>query len=266
MGEVKNRIQGIGIELEGGWTKPPNDHAIVRDGSLKGILGEWKVDNGNVVGTVVAAGRRNPFLDELAPPKPVKNPLYVGEIPSPVLTADTFEAWITKYFPQHVNESCGLHVHMSFRYKLLYMRLMTPEFTTHIVDGLKLWANEEELVKSHPIWGRLNKKNHDHCAHVYLGDNQVKNVKKDYQSRGKPHSRYTAINYCAEYNRQRGFKETVECRLLPMMETPEQSIRAVKAVLSLTNQFLAKMHDREPRKEAKVALAPPVEVRYISKI
>jgi hypothetical protein len=247
--KLKNRIAAVGIELEGGWDKVPvglRPESIIRDGS--------------VIFNPPANQRLTAAVLERMDDRPIpsmKFPKYIGEIPSPVLRVDAYEDWIRANYPQHVNETCGLHTHMSFKYRLNYMRLMTPEYTPYIVKGLKEWAEEEKFAKSHPIWVRLNKKDHPHCAHVYLGDKQVAVDHKDFHSRGKPHSRYTFINYCWTQQAQRtGGPGTVECRGLPMMETPDQAIRAVSEVYRLTNKFLAMMKSREPRAEAKVALPP----------
>lgn len=264
---LKNRIYGVGVELEGAWEKLPEGfhaHQIVYDGSVK-FPNLYDI---------------NPNNHNLRPPRPraVKMPdgttvkpevveVYVGEIPSPVLTADNYGEWIRAHYPKYVNETCGMHTHTSFRSKLNYMRLMTPEFTNFVIKGLVGWSEEQKLHKTHPIWKRILTKNHNHCAHIYLGDNQVKVERKDFNSRGTAHSRYTAINYLWAYQMAKGYETgTVECRLLPMMETPEQAIAAVAEVLKLTNSFLAKMKEKEPRREAKVALAPPIESRYRLKI
>ena len=224
----KNRIAAVGIELEGGWHEVPKGLQIVRDGSVN-------------------FEEEARFTSRTLPP--MKFPRYIGEIPSPVLQLTDVEDWMTLAYPACVNATCGLHVHMSFTFKLNYMRLMTPAFTPFIVKGLQRWAKGESLPATHPIWERITNPDHRHCAHVYLGDAQVKVDHKDFHSRGKPHSRYTAINYPWGQG-----KPTVECRLLPMMSDVQQGIRAVKEVILLTNTFLAKVKEREIRADARVAL------------
>ncbi len=236
---LKNRIHRVGVELEGGWETLP-----------KGFSASRIVHDGSVLIPLTS------------------KPLHVGEIPSPVLEPTGYEEWIRTHYPQHVNETCGLHTHASFKTKIHYMRLMTPAFTPFIVKGLLSWAEEEKLAKSHPLWGRLLRKDHNHCAHIYLGDNQVKVLKKDYHSRGKLHSRYTALNYRWAQVVENGLGNvgTVECRLLSMMENADQAVRAVGEVFKLTNTFLAKERYKEPRREAKVALAPPTDSMFVGRI
>lgn len=257
-GVLRNRIERCGIELEGAWLRPPDvvNHLgpwCVRDGSLHfpGLDGSPRAQ---VTSSALLGWTNLPsaeFPDLHYPP-------WIGEIPGPPggLGMDEWEKWMRDRYPQFVNETCGLHVHMSFKYRLNYMRLMRPEFTTAIIAGLKDWGESEKLPATHPLWGRLNNPNHDHCAHTYLGDAQAQVPTKDFRSRGMPHSRYAALNYCWAQH------QTLECRLLPMMEKADQAVSAVKAVFHITNTFLSHVKDREPRIEARIALSPPTESHY----
>jgi hypothetical protein len=225
----KNRINLIGVELEGAWDKAPAV-LIVRDGSVK-----------------------------FDPPYK-----YIGEAVSQTFKPDTDDManWVTAVYPNHVNETCGLHVHMSFKYIINYMRLMTPRFTDEIVKRIAEWAEDEKLPIKHPIWKRVMDKNHQHCAHQYCGDHQIHSKTKDWHSRGQPHSRYTVLNYCFSLEN----RKTVECRLLPMMETPDQAIRGINRICLVTNQFLAKMKDREPRVASQVLRSCMTRTKYKSVI
>ena len=230
---VKNRIAGVGVELEGGWIYGKAVSKVVHDGSVKF--------------SKIIYDQPNP-------------PHAVGEIPSPKLTTEQVDDWIKKNYPQHVNETCGLHVHMSFKYPLNYMRLMTPDYTVVLVKSLAEWCEEHKLPADHPQWKRLKNPRHDHCAHIYLGDSQVRLTKKNYNSRGGPESRYTFVNYC--YSMGDTPRKTVECRGLSMFETADMSCDAVHAVLNTTNAFLAKVREKEPRLRARVALGPVAKLRY----
>ena len=169
------------------------------------------------------------------------------------------EAWVRAVYPQHVNPTCGLHVHMSFAHKLNYSRLMTPEFTPYMLDALRAWGQSEGLPEADPLWERLNRPDHPHCSHQYLADKQVLMRKKDYQSRGTDHSRYTAINYCEAQHRGNGSGTgTVECRVLPMFQEPDVAMRAIWAVVDNTNRFLSRIRQREKATEATVLARPEV--------
>jgi hypothetical protein len=251
---VKNRIAAVGLELEGGWlTNPP--FPLQQDNSVKFPVPPIKrpgtFRNRDEEVAWLAAARAEMEKHEVP---------YTGEITTganplpPQLVA--IEAWVRTHYPQKVNETCGLHVHTSFIHKLNYQRLMTPDFTTAMIKALREWAEEEKLPKDHPLMPRIWEKDHLHCAHVYCGEEQAKMERKDYHSRGKPHSRYTAINYCFAQHK------TVECRLLSMFETPEQAVRAIMTVVDTTNAFLAKVRMRELKIRAAVRPTPSTIMRH----
>ena len=214
LSSVENRgrcaIYRVGVELEGGWKKVPQGVQLAHDGSVK-------VEAVDKLGT------------------PVK--LALGELPSPVLEVTNLETWMNKYYPSHVNDTCGLHVHMSFRTALTYQRLMVGEFPKTVIAEFQKWALDEKLPNTHPIWPRLRGES-EFCQHVFYASEQAIKVGKDYDRHRRGH-RYSVINYCYS-------KGTMECRLLPMMDTPEQGIRAVKHLLSITGAFLVATAKKEP--------------------
>lgn len=266
-GVLRNRIDRVGIELEGGWNKVPKAFADValkleHDGSVKfeDPVAQRELEIiANKARNAKTADQREAFQAayvEMEQRLKKLMPKYKGEIPSPPLLVADVEAFIKQCYPDKVNATCGLHVHMSFAHRLNYARIMTPEYMQAILKNLREWAEEEKLGADHPIWPRITKPNHDHCAHQYLGDAQVKMRKKDYHSRGTAHSRYTAINYCYAQHR------TVECRLLPMMETSDQAVRGVNRVLKTTNQFLAAIRQRELKHQIAVPRTAEILERY----
>lgn len=270
MGVIKNRINAVGIELEGAWTRQV-DQPIQRDGSVEfpdapqqqqpsparvQRMGELHSAIRRGLGTAAERRIMQQEYEILAGAAMAAPNRTIGEIVLPPIAPDKFSEMVIKYYPDKVNATCGLHVHMSFPYRIYYHRLMTPAFTDTMVKSLQEWGEEEKLAKDHPLWGRVTDANHRHCAHAYLGDNQVSITKKDYNSRGTPYSRYTAINYPLS---QHG---TVECRLLPMMETAEQGVRAIQRVIDTTNGFLHRARGREPRKIARVVGLPTLREVY----
>ena len=212
LGKARSRIYRVGVELEGGWDKlPQKGVVIVHDGSVR------------FPGKIVD---------------------YIGEIPSPALEVSALPRWMGIFHPQHVNETCGMHVHMSFMSALCYARLMRPEYPATIIKYVEKWARAEELPAAHPIWDRLAGKSR-FCQHVFHADEQVSTVRKDHDQQ-RPGHRYTVMNYCFNTN------GTMECRLLPMMEKAEQSIRAVQEIINITNAFLVVTAQKE--KKVKVAI------------
>ena len=220
-GGNRSRVLKVGIELEGGWSKLPRGvSGLVHDGSVQfpGILG--------------------------SPP-----PAYVGELPSTPQDPKDVEKWILAHYPQFVNATCGLHVHMSFRQPLLYMRLMEEDYTKAIVRFVKEWAKEERLPKDHPLWARLEGKS-EFCQNRFDAENQVRQTRKDYH-RDRAGNRYTMVNYCY------GLHSTLEVRLLPMFQESAQAVRGVKRILAITNAYLILNSKRE--KPAKIDITADEE-------
>jgi hypothetical protein len=167
LGKARNRIAKLGIELEGGWTRPL-DIRIEHDGSV-----------------------------QLNVPVSIR-----GEAVSEPMEVDKWQAWVRKYYPDAVNATCGLHVHMSFRSSLTYQRLMTAAFQEALLKQLSGWARKVGLPNEHPIWPRLRGRN-GYCQARFLADEQA-------SSRQKGANRYTALNFC------HALHGTLECRVLPM--------------------------------------------------
>lgn len=222
LGRAKNKVAAVGVELEGGWkTLPAGNVRPIRDGSIVFRPGE------------------HVKVMELQ---------HVGEIPLPPLTVEKLPDVLQLYYPYYVNKTCGMHVHMSFRTPFSYQRLMVNQpysFPATIVEYIKRWAEREKLPNTHPIWERLEGKC-EYCQHIFHAEEQAKSSNKDFDHHRHGH-RYTVIGYCW------GRYKTVECRLLPMMETKEQATRAVMEVVNITNAFLDSIAGyREQKKSAKI--------------
>lgn len=209
-GRVKNRIERVGLEMEGGWDRPPANLNIVHDGSVRM---DAEIDR---------TGRR----------------IQAGEAVSGIMAIEgnTIEEWVTTNFPQYVNNTCGLHIHMSFPKATTYTLLMTPKYDATVLAYVREWAQEEGLPQTHAIFPRLNGQNR-YCKLVYDGEAQSRRIKAyDYDSEG---NRYTAINRCYLH------LKTLEHRYLPMLESPALAISAVRRVIAITNAFLLKTAVRE---------------------
>ena len=216
-GKIRNRIEKVGIELEGGWNQVNTDAKngrFVPDSSVCQL-------NFRNVGELVSL------------PIPLK-----GDY-KPV------DKWLVDNYPDGLNHTCGLHVHMSFDSAINYMRLLRPEFPATVVKIFSDWATREKLRLDHSLWERLQGKS-IYCQHQYQGDDQLANNRKDYDKGRKGH-RYTVINYA--YNRT----GTLECRLLPMLDTVDQALSAVHELLDATNSFLIATARRESKLKAEVS-------------
>lgn len=210
---LRNRVSLVGVELEGGWINPSFVREIVHDGSVIGLPREARV---------------------------------IGELPSPPIAPAKLEKWMRDHYPKFVNESCGMHVHMSFETPMVYQRLVDARYPATIIKYGEEWAKAENLIKDHPIWNRLAGKS-IYCQHIFDPSEQSKAVKKGFD-RGRPGHRYTVVNYC--YSRT----NTLEVRLLPMMDTVEQAVRAIEQVIRVTNAFLVATARREQKKLTVVSV------------
>lgn len=203
---MRQRVNLVGVELEGGWDKLPPETKLTHDGS------------------VVFRGD-----------KPIK---HVGELPSPPIEVEKIEPWMKTFYPQFVNDTCGLHVHMSFKKALTYQQLMDPSFQATIFEFIARWAKGENVPSTHPIWKRLNGSS-QYCTNQFHADAQARATSKRVQDASGTASRYTAINYCYKLH------NTLECRLLPMFDDWQQAYRAVMEVLRITNAYLVVRAARE---------------------
>lgn len=203
------RVQAVGLEFEGGWSRtasPAVLRLIHHDGS-------------------VVVPNRN-------------DTLMVGEIAAaPCHSLEYIQTCIKENQPTVVNKSCGFHIHISFSSPGTYSLTLDKDFTKFLVDGLMQWAEVQDFLPDHPIWSRLRGEN-QYCRLTYAGNDQVMMVRKDYD-RNRIGNRYTAVNYCY------GIHGTMEVRVLPMFETAEESFAAVQEVLRLVNKFLYLKRDTE---------------------
>lgn len=230
LGRAKNRIYLIGVELEGGWKKLPDEGLeLHHDGSVQ--FPTEPVTDAQLF--QMQLGQRQ---------RPVNHGMLVGEIPSPIMEPAKMAAWVTKYHPHHVNKTCGLHVHMSFKSAQHYDWLMEKSYQDTVIEYLARWAKENAIPAEHCIWERLAGKS-EYCKLDFNPDIQVRGRITDRKRAGH---RYTAINYChAEHG-------TLECRVLPMLETAKLSVSAVKRVLDITNACLLVQARKEKKLSAEV--------------
>ena len=114
-------IAYVGVELEGIW---PRDFISTPSLMLREKHHPWRVRfHGD--GSVRLGSRNNPGGWEedagrvsLVNIEGVSDPLRPHEVP----------AWVKWNYPRHVNNSCGMHVHVSFKRTLDYARLMERSF------------------------------------------------------------------------------------------------------------------------------------------
>ena len=223
LGKVKNRVTLAGVELEGGWiTLPPGVAALEHDGS---------VFNGRI-----PAGAK-----------------HIGELPiGPVMPAGIAELLKVNY-PQKINHTCGMHVHMSFDTLWHYHLLMVPEYPVTMLHYLRKWATAAGLKETHPIWARLNNESR-YCKNEFWPDRQASNKRKDHNMEVPGH-RYTHVHYCGRQN-------TIEIRTLPMMEKFKSAVNAVHQVIQITNGCLYVLGKKAGRKGTAAKVQLPDNMIY----
>jgi hypothetical protein len=256
IGRCRNRVALVGIELEGGWKEHPKGPGhIVRDGSV-----HFNESTAGAPADIRALARYGANTQEellkLRAWQMAHTPQVIGELPSPPLpwrgdktaTLDAIR-WVRTNYPPFVNETCGLHMHMSFKHLGHYQRLLEPGFQNVMIEQLTLWAREA-LPAGHAIFRRLSGDS-TYCQHRYFGDEQAALKEKRYDRDARVH-RYTVINYSAQTH------QTIECRVLPMMDDAETAIAALQRVLDITNAYLVSNASPEPvvRVDVPVDAAP----------
>lgn len=233
-------IDKVGVELEGGWWQgyqrlepswgknPPNS-------PTKAWLLDWHGD-----GSVnVATTHINSEKDTTHPH--YGTGLYQGEgVCNPPQDPNNIHRWMKYNYPLWVNESCGMHVHMSFKNIIDYERIMEEEFVKHFEESMEAWGKDNK-INYDPFWNRLRGLNR-YCQRNGASSAQAminhKLLKKE--GRDESYTKYYHLNFGA----WKKYK-TVECRLLPMFPTAQQGADAVYDLLWLFEKYLRQPYKSE---------------------
>jgi hypothetical protein len=214
LGKPRNRVARLGVELEGGWVKVPEGIHLEGDGSV--------------------------FRGAATPPEiKQKGELQLGPMQPAALSM-----FLKKYYPIYVDNTCGMHVHLSFANLLHYDWLMIPEYQETVLCYLTKWAKTQDFPEKHHIWERLAGKS-VYCQKKFWPDAQVKSIKDHDQTRHG--HRYTVVHYC-------GRLRTIEIRVLPMMKAYKQALEAIRLIVDITNASLVKLAKREERVSGQIQL------------
>jgi hypothetical protein len=259
---LRNRIYQVGVELEGGWTKLAPEVRLVHDGSVRvsAFPAEKEAELNRLGGFVrsytATAEQQERFQKLYTEQQAVLTKLRVGELPSPILSVKSsdpmfWKEWVRKFYPSHVNETCGLHVHMSFQRALTYQRCMDPTYSKTILEYVSRWARKRDLPADHPIWPRLEGKC-EYCQHTFHAEAQAKEAVKRNTAADhhRPGNRYSVVNYCWEQH------HTFEVRLLPMFDSSERATDAIQEILNITNAYLLATRKKEDKIVSSVIIEP----------
>jgi hypothetical protein len=194
------RIKMAGVELEGAWTHDKLN-----------TLGIDLEDDGSV------GDFSNAVYDECD----------LGEIPSPPFSSvPEFMKFITTNYPDFVNKTCGMHVHVSTNTLADYQALMNVKFYSFLKLSLSVWGKKNNILPKSAFWTRLKGNNGQFCADRFNPDTQV-------LTEYKGGDRYTMLNYCYKVH------GTMECRVLPMFKSKKIAAAAVNRVLWTVNKYLS---------------------------
>jgi hypothetical protein len=189
------KIDRVGIELEGGWVTRPGAAAYHIDGS---VHVEHGTNGATVIGEMVSA---------------------------PMSDWQTISDWIFASYPVAHNRSCGLHVHVSFKERRDYARLMDAKFYFYFLERMKAWGDRVGLPESHLFWSRLDGMN-TFCQKKFIPDTQAKLKRKGTE-------RYAQLNYCFALHK------TIECRLAPVFKQARIAVSYVMELCSIYEEYLA---------------------------
>lgn len=160
---------------------------------------------------------------------------YVGECScEPQADWGTMLKWMLEAYPNHTNESCGLHVHASVATPGLYSRLMDIRFAAHVRRALRRWGESvtESGAKAKAemllFWSRLRGEN-SYCRKMFLPDDQCS---------GYGDSRYGFLNFCY------GKHKTFELRVLPCFSVKSLAEGAVTAYCKAVEAWVGNLPER----------------------
>ena len=193
-------IDRVGIEIEGRWTDTANAYnALSRRVSAVGAT----------IGGDGSVRRHSGYFSAEIQTKPGS--------PREALRQ------LVDFYPDHVGEDCGMHVHVSFQDATLVSTLCTREFFRFYRQK---WAEFIAAYRLHPD---------DQLALRLAGQNDYTQPNADFedaQERFGRIDRYRQINFAAWHEHK-----TVEFRLLPMFRRAPIAVAAVWHLVSLLNEW-----------------------------
>ncbi len=140
-------------------------------------------------------------------------------------------------FPDAMNQSAGMHVHVSFLDDEHYRRLTSRAFWKYFLDQWEAWGNAE-ANKSRMLGGPTGERATFLARWKGTTHYCQRNGKRDEgdntynMANGGGGDRYRQLNYCkTEHN-------TIECRMLPMFKDITLAKDAMTKLLSIYQDFL----------------------------
>jgi len=204
-------INKIGVEIEGGWNERP-----MFEGRRTTVHGD---------GSVHSESR------------------LVGEVNSkPFVSRTGIKKWIKQNYPEDINKSMGMHIHISVRTDDDYRKLMTKKFYRTFLKNVKEWGNEMKINEGSAFWVRLEGKN-NWCKPLWTktGLFRKSTIRSQYLATDKGGPRYYIFNFCKRYH------GTVECRLFPTFQKEALAESAIDFFYNFCENYLEKVkNDKVP--------------------
>lgn len=126
-------------------------------------------------------------------------------------------------YPDKTNNSCGMHVHVSWSDPTDVTLFATQAFFDYFKARWTAWGTANQITPGSAFWRRLN------------GDNNFCQINRDMSDREITRmDRYHQLNFSSW-----GEHKTIECRLLPMFYNESLAISAVQELVSIYEDFAA---------------------------
>lgn len=205
-GMIVKQLDGVGlagVEIEGGWLVPPN--GIYNDGSVSISVTPQCPHEGY----------------EECNCRPAK-----GEIHSEPVSQEALERWVDNNYPDKMDSTCGIHVHISTNGNhLSYGKLMSKKFWNYYLKRYNEWGIANNINEGSRFWNRLD----GNCFYAKRRFNPL----RQYRARYREQSRYSFLNYCYSMH------GTLESRLLPTFNEPRIAKSAIIEFIDIVNSYLA---------------------------
>ena len=223
-------IKQIGIEIEGAFNRyDANDTTFHHDGSVE------LDDDGRCECCMEECDCHD--QDREHDCECDSNYNYVGELVSTPLEFDKVHEWINRNYPEEFNNSCGMHIHLSFKNDMEYSKFCSEEFYNYFLTKITDWAHKNKVKEDSRFFKRLNGQN-TFCKRKW----EESNAKSQLSDIG---DRYNMLNYC--YSKHR----TIEVRLSHVWQNRDYAFRYVECVYDIFNSWLLKQK-RSVRRSLKI--------------
>lgn len=163
---------------------------------------------------------------------PITSLMHKGEVvSSPFGSMLELSKWMSNYWPDLTNNTCGLHFHVSLNTHGYYSCLMDEKFYPFFKNKLADFAAQEKLNKvfqdrfyNKTEWAKK------YCNDTFHPEKQAYVNHKIYHD--KCPDRYTILNYCF------GLHSTLEIRVFSAHMSPKMAIKSAHWWVNCVNEYL----------------------------